>query len=287
MKVMAGLFIKTPHLETSLIEERIKEIQTYVHSVDRLVVFDVSGSDNPTLESSLSNLFSCEYLPMKDEGEAVNWRNAMIKATFEQHDYLLLMEEGFLFEGEAVDNMKKFIGDHPETVVAVITPRPLYSIEHFEKAESDHRSIMGCRLVGTMIATKSYQSSKGFRTDFHQGYVDYEYCLQSRANNASIVYMENETSRNSNFTLVDNRFLGMKFSMYEKNAVRLYYETRNRHVVWDEYAFSEPVFVEKDKKSFKHERREIRICDPRSREKQKHIRKGINDYKQKTTGKTM
>jgi len=285
MKIMASIFIRNEYLEEHQVKTLLEDINTFAQEIDSLVFFDLSGHNNQYLEKSLQKEYAVEYIYNTDQGEAVNWRNAMIKANFGNFDYVLLLEEGYYFENNTIGNLKKFITAHPEVEIGVITPRPMYSIAYFNKAADDYRYIKGCKLLGTLVNAKDYQRSKGFRLDFYQGYVDYEYCLQIRSTKKAIVYMENEVSRNRNYKLVEKKTLGMKFSMYEKDKLDLYYETRNRFYTWDSYITTETEFVNKDRLSYKHEIREIKLSDPKAKEKISMIKKGEQDYKQKKNRK--
>jgi hypothetical protein len=285
MKTIACLFIRNEYLEEQDLNVLDQDILTYYDQISSLIVFDISGVNNHYLEKHLSKKWNAEYIYNTDQGEAINWRNALIKTNFMNADYTILLDEGFYFEATTIKNMYNFIEEHKEVPIGIITPRPMYSIAYVNPVADSYRYVKGCKLIGTLINSKLYQQSKGFKLEYFQGYVDYEYCLQVRSMNHVIVYLENEVSRNRNFKLVEKKVLGMKFKMYERQPLYLYYEARNRHYMYDEYINKEPEFIRKDKISFKHEIREIRLSDPLANEKIKMIKAGVRDYQQKKTGK--
>lgn len=285
MKTVLCLFVRKEYLEETDLHNLEDDLKTYIHEFDHFVVFDISGVNNRYLEKFLVKEYQAEYIYNSDQGEAINWRNALIKANVMHADYVMLLEEGFYFEANAIAHMKDYINQNKETPIGVLTPRPLYSIAYFNPVPDAYRYVKGCKLIGTLINANLYQKSKGFKLEYYQGYVDYEYCLQVRSLKHVIVYLENEVSRSRNFKLVEKKILGMRFKMYERDLIYLYYETRNRHYMYDEYETTEPEFIVKDKTAFKHEMREIRLSDPKSREKIAMIKAGLRDYQDKKTGK--
>ena len=70
----------------------------------------------------------------------------------------------------------------------------------------------------------------------------------------------------------------MRTWTYERDLLDLYYQTRNRMYLWDDYKDIDPAFVKLDKKDFKKEKSEMRIKDKGWPEKQLILNRAKVDY---------
>ena len=77
----------------------------------------------------------------------------------------------------------------------------------------------------------------------------------------------------------------MKFSSFEYDLMDLYYQTRNRFYLWEEYATVNPEYVKLDKKLYKDERYDIKRSDPQYRDKFYMMEEAKYDYIRRITGK--
>ncbi len=114
---------------------------------------------------------------------------------------------------------------------------------------------------------------------------DYEYCLRAQKNNYKIILLENCVIRTTNYKIVEKRYFFMKFSSFEYDLMDLYYQTRNRFYLWEEYETINPEYVKLDKKLYKDEKYDIKRSDPQYRDKFYMMEEAKYGYIRRITGK--
>jgi hypothetical protein len=164
------------------------------------------------------------------------------------------MELGYFYDEGDFLILKRYAIANPD--IAIITPNPIYSCEEPSRQDIDDRQIMGCHLVGTLM-NMSYYKERGFVEKYYQTTFDYEYCLYHRSIGRKVVLMQNAIMRNANYRIKEKRVFFMRTWIYERDLLDLYYQTRNRMYLWDDYKDIDPIFVKLDKKDFKKEKTEM------------------------------
>lgn len=282
MKIIVGIFIDSSQID---FETFFNDFKTYIFKVDKAIVYDFNDQINVPIKDRLINNFSIpsgipiEYILIEDLGEAKNYHIIMEKAHLEGFDYALIMKSGYYFEEGSFEELIDYVHKDQTNQLSVITPFPLYTSMKMEKKEPRFREIKGAHLIGTLINVAIYHKIGPFKFKYYQGYVDYEYCLKSRLMGYKIILGEHLYIWNRNFNIIERTILLQKFSTYEKSRKDLYYDTRNRMALWEEYKGKDDDFIKADKKSFKAEIREMKLIDSDYEFKKEIIRQAKKDFR--------
>lgn len=103
---------------------------------------------------------------------------------------------------------------------------------------------------GMMCPLAAFKAVGPFRNDFFIDYVDTEWCLRLRAHSYRVIVASKPVMVHSVGRSRVHRFLWTTVAATHHNALRRYYITRNRVIVWRQYLKHEPRFVLKDTVSF-------------------------------------
>lgn len=282
MKFIAVLLIKQKYFSKEEIKQIVLDISTYIEHVDQLIILNLSKQEITTLQEKLKRFLNIIYIEDEDKGEVYNYHKAICYANKYQADFVTIMELGYFYDESNYLSLKKYAIDHPD--IAVITPTPLFSCEESVRQDMPAREIMGCHLIGTLINIK-YYIERGFVEKYYQTTFDYEYCLYHRKLGRKIVLVNNAFLKNANYKIIEKRVLFMKVYSYDHDLLDIYYQTRNKRYLWDEYQNIDPEFVKLDKKEFKKEINEMKIKDKHYSDKKAMMDRGILDYHLGKTGK--
>ncbi len=287
MKIIAGLFLNKKIETVSDIEKYTLDVMTYVNYVDKLLIFNNCGVKQDMFWDVLSRFHNVEYTDCPNYGEVCNYKLFMYQAVKGEYDYAIPLELDYYYEEDVFLNLKKILKKIIEEkgAPAVFTPYPMYTCEKEKQTSREYKEIMGCHLVGAFINVKEYAATSGFEEIYYQTTFDYDYCLMMRNNGKHIYVAENEIIRNRNYRVLEKRILTLHISTYEIGTYQLYYETRNRHYLWNKYEKTQTSYVKKDKKLYRGEKKEMILADKMSREKRKIMRQAIIDYKIGKMGK--
>lgn len=284
MKLVASLIITKKYFSKSEIKQTIQDIETYVNHVEKLVLLNLSGQSIDFLLEELKRHDNVEEKIGEDNGQVYNYHLALQEAYAAGADFGIILELGYFYDESDLLILKRYAIENPE--VAVITPMPIFSCEEPSRQDYKYREIKGCRLVGTLI-NMIYYKERGFEPKYYQTTFDYEYCLYHRSKGRKVILLVNAIMRNANYRIIEKRFFFVKASTYERDLLDVYYETRNRHCLWEEYKNIDPEYVKLDKKQFKQEKREMWMKDRNYREKKIMIDSGRLDYLCKKMGPRM
>lgn len=282
MKVVATLIITKKYFSEEETKQTVKDIETYIYHVEKLFLLNLSGQSIENIYNKIKKYNNVEIVNGTNEGEVYNYHKALTLAYNEKADFGVIMELGYFYEESDFLVLKRYAIANPDT--CIITPNPVYTCEEPQRQEIDDRTIMGCHLVGTLI-NMNYYKERGFVEKYYQKIFDYEYCLYHRSQNKKIVLMINAILRNANYKIKERKFLFATTFIYERDLLDLYYETRNRHYLWDEYKDIDPEFVKLDKKDYKKEVKEMRLKDKGYKEKVLILNRAKSDYYKGITGK--
>lgn len=284
MNIIVGIFINSSKIN---FEEFFNDFKTYIFKVDKAIVFDFNEQEDIQIKERLINNFSIpfekpiEYLLFNDLGEAKNYHLFLERAHLEGFSHALLMKSGYYFEEGTLEGLIDYLEKEAFEQISIITPYPLFTSMRMEKKEPKVREIKGAHLIGTLINVSLYKAIGPFILKYYQGYVDYEYCLRTKLAGYKVLLAEHLYIWNRNYKIIERTLLFQKYSAYEKAYDELYYETRNRMDLWEEYKGKVDDFIKADKKSFKAELREIKLIDPEYELKKEIIRQAKRDFRRK------
>lgn len=282
MKVVCVLIITKKYFTTDEVNQTVSDIKTYIDYVEKLVLLNLSGQSITNIKKELARYSNFDEQIAEDKGQVYNYHTALSIANQEQADFGVIMELGYFYDESDFLMLKRYAIAYKD--VAVISPSPIFSCEQPSRQDIDDREIKGCHLIGTLINI-NYYKERGFEAKYFQTTFDYEYCLYHRSKGRKIVLVVNAILRNSNYRVIEKRFLFVKSYTYDRDLLDVYYETRNRYYLWDEYQKIDPDYVKLDKKQFKEEVKEMRLKDRNYREKKIMMERAKTDYLKKLTGK--
>ena len=282
MKVVATLIITKKYFSQDEIDQTVKYIETYIYHVEKLLILNLTKESIEPILKRLYKYNNVEEVKGQDIGQVYNYHLALSYCCKEKADFGVIMELGYFYDEGDFLILKRYAIDHPE--MAVITPTPIYSCEEPSRQEIDDRPIMACKLVGALV-NLTYYRERGFVEKYYQTTFDYEYCLYQRSIGRKVILMINAILRNSNYRIKEKRVLFMPTYFFERDLLDLYYETRNRMYLWDDYKDIDPAFVKLDKKDFKKEKTEMRIIDKGYPEKVLVMNRAKVDYLKGIIGK--
>lgn len=282
MNFVAVLLIKKKYFSKEEIKQTILDISTYIEQVEKLIILNLSKENISELKEKLKRFPNVIYIEDEDKGEVYNYHNAICCACANGADFVTIMELGYFYEESNYLMLKRYAIENPDT--AIITPTPLFSCEEPKRQDIESREIMGCHLVGTLINEKYYKE-RGFVEKYYQTTFDYEYCLYQRSLKRKVILIVNAFLKNANYKIIEKRILFMKTYTYDHDILDIYYQTRNKHYLWDDYQLIDPDFVKLDKKEFKKEIQEMKAKDRNYRDKKVMIDRAMIDYRLGKIGK--
>lgn len=286
MKIIANLLITKDIRNEEDIKQYTSDIMKYIHSVDKLYIYNVTNYDLSKFYESINRFDKIEYANMEDLGEVANYQFIYDNVLKENADYGVILELGYGYEDDVFQTIVKYINENDIKDVGILTPTPLYGCQIHERKPEKIRYVMGgCKLIGTFVNMHIYKEMEGFKKEYYQSTFDYEYCIRLRLKGYKIVLFNNEVLRNINYRIVERRWLFTTLSTYDKEPLDIYYEHRNRLYLWDEYKDIDPYYVKLDKSLAKRERHEMKWRDPGYRDKLAMFEKAKQDYKNNKMGK--
>lgn len=285
MKLIANLIINKIIRNQEEIKETIKNIETFINHIDELYIYNITNQNLTELFEGLGKYDHIQYTDMNDYGEVKNYSIILDKNKKENADFSVILETGYYYEEDVFLTIKRYLLEHDHSKIAILTPMPLYGCQIYERKSEEIRPVKGCKLIGTFINMDIYNQSNGFDLEYYQTTFDYDYCLEQRNKGNFIMLLQNEVLRNSNYKIIEKKFLFTPVSTYDRDLMELYYETRNRFYLWDKYKYIDQEYISLDKKLFKAEKKEIRFKDKNYREKFDMIELGKLDYKKGIRGK--
>lgn len=284
MKISCALLINKIIKNIDERREYLKYVSTYAPYVDKLYVLNVTNQDLSEFLKEIKRYQNVVIANASDSGEANLYKLLLDEQVKDGFEYGMVLELGYYYEDECFNRIKQFMLNKDLKDVAIITPCPLYGCQTHERKPESYRQIKGCKLVGAVMNLDIY-TKYGFDLEYYQTTFDYDYCIRVRMDNLKIIFLQNEVLRNVNYRLVEKRVFFQLLSTYDKDAMELYYETRNKLYLWDKYKLIDPEYVNLDKKLTKAEMHEMRFRDPEYKDKKIMISFAKEDYKKGIRGK--
>lgn len=266
-------------------KEYIRHIETYVRHVDNLYIYNMTHQDLSSFYEKLNKYENIYYTMMDDYGEVQNYQFLLEHLLSTNCDFGVVLRSGYYYEEDAFLSMRRYLTEKDTSKIAVLTPLPLRGCELFNLNVEETRNCKGCNLVGTFINMKIFKELSPLKLEYYQSMFDYEYCIRAMSKGYLIKLMQNEVLRNQNYKIVEKKFFFINLATYDYDLMDLYYQTRNRFYLWDEYKEIDPDYVKLDKKLYKGERHMIKVRDKNYRDKIYIMEEARFDYINKKKGK--
>lgn len=284
VKIIAGCILE----KSITIEEEIKQynenLLTYINHIDKLYIYVTKEVDVSKFLALFAKYPYVEIAKCIDYGDAEIYKALIDKATLDEADYITLLKPDMYYENEAFLELKKYVSFSDVSRIAVLTPMPLFGCEIHERKSEEFRAIKGCNAYGALLNLHIYKETRGIKTEYYQTTFDYDYCLQARLLGYDVMLAQNLVLRKQNYKILTRKIGFIMLSTFERDLMDLYYETRNRYYLWEEYKSLDRDYVNLDKKIAKREHQEIRAKDKNYREKFIMIDKAKRDFKKGILG---
>ena len=285
MKIISGYIIDRSITNEGEIKQYIENLLTYINQIEKLYIYITKEIEISNYLNQLARYSHIEIAKSIDYGEAEVYKELIEKAISEKADYITILKPDMYYENESFLELKKYLMQSDVSRISVLTPMPLFGCELHERKSEEFRAIKGCNAYGALLNLNIYKETKGIKTDYYQTTFDYDYCLQTRLLGYDVILAQNIVLRKQNYKIITKKIGFISLSMFDRDLMDIYYETRNRFYLWDEYKTLDKDYVSLDKKLAKKEQQEIKAKDKNYKEKLLMIDKARRDYKNKILGR--
>lgn len=214
-----------------------KSISTYIDIVDKLVIW---RNSNLMSELEILNVFSCDYkekIVVLGDGENLfiaGALNAAINyAYMNGYTHILTMDQDSLFESFSAIKYRETIermANNEEVIFCpfIVSTKGL----NFEKIiEGNLEKVNKNITSGSIYPLKIIEKLGKFREDLKIDYVDFEYSFRARKFGIDI-YRINDVILLQEYGNIVKRMVGYTIGY---SPLRLFFQTRNRIIVHNEY----------------------------------------------------
>lgn len=284
VKIIVGYIIDKPITIEEEIKQYYENLLTFINQIDKLYIYVTKDVEISNYLNLISKYPYIEIAKCIDYGDAEIYKALIEKAISEKADYVTLLKPDMYYENEAFLEMKKYVIQSDVSRISILTPMPLFGCELHERKAEEFRAVKGCAAYGALLNLNIYKETRGIKSEYYQTTYDYDYCLQTRLLGYDVMLAQNLVLRKQNYKIITKKFGFLTLSTFERDLMDIYYETRNRYYLWEEYKNSDRDYVKLDKKLAKREQQEIRAKDKNYKEKFMMIDKARRDYKKGILG---
>lgn len=221
MKVLAIIVAYNP-----LLEDLTYNISTFIHDVDKLIIWDNSSN------SKLKLLFQDDKIDVLGDGEnrgiAYALNQAMKIFNFPQNNYthLLTMDQDSTWL-----NFSKFI----ELAYAFNDNNVIYSpnINNEIRIDKDLLDVKYCITSGALFSKEVLKKIVSFNEEYSVDCVDYDFCFKARKSGIRIVKIVGAELLQNYGNERKSKLFGFKVNEY--SARRLYFIVRNHIFLYRDY----------------------------------------------------
>ncbi len=285
IKICVAVILKNYYEDRVEVSNQVRNIMSFAEHADKIIIYNCCEQENNNIYDKLIQFKNIEIINTKYLG--------MEQQSIEIYDYIqklgfdfgIIIKEKCYYEDDGYFNFYKKLNEVNLEEVAVITPSPLFGCELSYKNVEEQREIKGCKLIGAAVNMKLYASNPIVNKNYYETTYDYDYCLKQRSLGKKVILFNNICLKNDDYHILYKRVVFVTYTTYDRNLEELYYETRNRHYLWDEYKQTDSEYVKLDKTLFLKEMKEIKKIDPKFTQKIAIINKAKKDYLDKIKGK--
>jgi rhamnosyltransferase len=210
------------------IKQLSENINTYVHGLKELYIYDNSEIQTPGIESALNNLHPCIKYQFfnNNEGIAKHLNQAVEAAMQTQHDYLLTMDQDSSFNSDDFEKYKSLIqkGDYTKVAQFGINCQPHITISSEQPQEA-----LTLITSGSILNLSLVKNVGDFNEDLFIDFVDAEFSYRVVQHGLINLMFSNILLNHALGNLVSGRsVLTFKKSLRIIHApIRAFYITRN------------------------------------------------------------
>lgn len=232
------------------IDRLMENIKSIYNQVDTIIIID-NGSNNI---KSITNLFT-KVLDVnfdfifnnENEGIAYALNQALNYAFNKGYKWLLTLDQDSICDKKIIAEFRNFITDNGGgSDVGVVAPRIIDRNINYSKKSTIYRNIENADTVITSGSLTNVEIAKkigGFIDELFIDGVDFEFCLNLRANNYEIYKINSAKLYHELGKIKVNNILGVKLITTNHSAVRRYYYFRNKIYIYRKYFRKFPTWV--------------------------------------------
>jgi rhamnosyltransferase len=263
-----------------------KNINSYIHSVDKLYVID--NTPNPFPESKdLQNLSNkIEYLPNFDNlGIAKALNLACNKAIQEGFDWIITFDQDSWCFPNMVEKLKEIAVSNEG--VGSVSPSCVLGEEFLDLSQTEEIKEVDCAITsGCLTNLEAYKKVNGFDESFFIDLVDIDFSFKLRETGYKILesndaIMFHSLGDSKPFSITKN----LKIWYSNHSPIRRYYITRNRLIFRKKYKQKHSDFCHRELKRMLKEIVKIFLFEEKKTAKAKAIFYGIFDFYKGSFGK--
>jgi rhamnosyltransferase len=184
-----------------------------------------------------------------------------------------------------IEEMARVLGCYPEPDrVAIISPSYVDRTLGFtvrqgrsEAAGEGWRILRTTMTSGNLVNVEIATAVGGFDDSLFIDYVDHEFCLRLRSHGYRVVQATCATLLHSLGAMERRRFIFRLVAPTHHSAVRRYYQSRNRYLLWRQYWRHEVKWVAQDIRRFVFEAMYMVLYEKQSRAKLSMVLRGLRD----------
>jgi rhamnosyltransferase len=279
-KIAAVVILYNPEISV------LKNLNTYIDQVDKLIVVDNSDNINESIFQKVQSLNKVIYISNKGNlGIAAALNIGAKKAIAEGFEYLLTMDQDSEAPPFLISNLLEcFSQDSKIAIVAPLLHHPTGRNIGHETTKS-YEQVFTAWTSGNLVKLNIFQIAGGYKENFFIDYVDHEICLRLNTMGYKI-YTANKIVLKHNLGKIEEvNLLFRKVYPTNHSPLRLYYRTRNRFYVKNIYKIFFPDFFKEDDRAFWKSYLKVVLFEKDKFQKIKYILRGYCDYRKNIFGK--
>lgn len=213
------------------IDEIIKNIQTYLFQLDKLIIWDNTPNGDKNV-MKIKELIESDKIELKgtgkNEGLGKPFNEAVCWAQQNDFDYLLTMDQDSCFNNQNFKEYLDFVENDNNENIAVYSPnRDIIPIQSKNFVE-----VRTAISSGAIYPVRLFEKIGLFREDFFLYMIDIEFCLRAKTNNLLTVCLPTiRLQHREGYAKMSN----MGFSVNHYSAQSTYYIIRNSILTWKLY----------------------------------------------------
>ena len=255
--------------------------------VGKVLVVD-NGSDTATLESvevAARRLGSTVVRLGSNQGVAAALNVGLELAREQGFRWLGTFDQDSQCTPGMIEEMARVLGSYREPDrVAIISPSYVDRTLGFtvrqgrSEASGEGWQILRTTMTsGNLVNVEIATAVGGFDASLFIDYVDHEFCLRLRSHGYRVVQATRATLLHSLGAMERRRFLFRLVAPTHHSAVRRYYQSRNRYLLWRQYWRHEVKWVAQDIRRFVFEAMYMVLYEKQSRAKLSMVLRGLRD----------
>lgn len=205
----------------------LTNIFSYEDQVDQIIIVD--NSTDLSIKKGIENMCfnkKYHYYDMKSNKGIAAALNAGFDAAIKcGSDWALTMDQDSSFHSD-LEGFKSYIKN--KDILNVLLLAPIYNCYNVGLEKNTKTTYLKVVIQsGNLINIYNYLKVGPYREDFFIDFVDYEFCLRSKAYELKICQINSVILKHEPGVIKNINFLGIKYKYFSSLPIRYYYVVRN------------------------------------------------------------